>query len=347
MTDAFRDYQRRMRANADALADGLIEGGHDVLTGGTDTHLVQLDLRDTEWTGLAAQERLEECKLTANRNTVPFDERPPMVASGVRLGTPAATMRGFDEDDFREVASIIVDCARTTTPTSTRCATAPVALCDKRPLYPGFRGYTEYARSRPAAAACARAVSTSGTSTSSGARAAGRSRCTPSTTASRRGARSLDVERARLVARTTPRENSSKTVRSMRVAVGCVRHDDLDAARSMRSRRNGSSIVVLRAEQRDALDDRRGQRAVASPMWIVGIDRSATIVSQTLCSVLQPRMKTSAPAASTACASAASSSPASSQRPACISWVDLADVDAEERRSGRRGCRPRARSRAC
>ena len=83
-------------------------GGYDVLTGGTDTHLVQLDLRATEWTGLAAQERLEECRLTANRNTVPFDERPPMVASGVRLGTPAATMRGFDEDDFAEVASIIV-----------------------------------------------------------------------------------------------------------------------------------------------------------------------------------------------------------------------------------------------
>ena len=109
MTEAFREYQRQVRANADTLADGLIGGGHDVLTGGTDTHLVQLDLRATEWTGLAAQERLEECKLTANRNTVPFDERPPMVASGVRLGTPAATMRGFDEDDFREVASIIVD----------------------------------------------------------------------------------------------------------------------------------------------------------------------------------------------------------------------------------------------
>ena len=108
MTDAFRDYQRQVRANADALATGLIDGGFDVLTGGTDTHLVQLDLRATEWTGLAAQERLEECRLTANRNTVPFDERPPMVASGVRLGTPAATMRGFDEADFREVASIIV-----------------------------------------------------------------------------------------------------------------------------------------------------------------------------------------------------------------------------------------------
>ncbi|HST13237.1 MAG TPA: serine hydroxymethyltransferase [Gaiellaceae bacterium] len=143
MTDAFREYQRRVRANADALADQLIQGGHDVLTGGTDTHLVQLDLRNTEWTGLAAQERLEECKLTANRNTVPFDERPPMVASGVRLGTPAATMRGFDEDDFREVASIIVDALHNEADVSALENRAAV-LCDKRPLYPGFRGYTEF-----------------------------------------------------------------------------------------------------------------------------------------------------------------------------------------------------------
>jgi glycine hydroxymethyltransferase len=143
MTDAFREYQRRIRANADALADGLMQGDHDVLTGGTDTHLVQLDLRNTEWTGLAAQERLEECKLTANRNTVPFDERPPMVASGVRLGTPAATMRGFDEDDFREVAAIITDALQEDADLGALRDRA-VALCDKRPLYPGFRGYTEF-----------------------------------------------------------------------------------------------------------------------------------------------------------------------------------------------------------
>src|SRR5580765_6533334 len=142
-TDAFRDYQRRVRANADVLAAGLVEGGFDVLTGGTDTHLVQLDLRATEWTGLAAQERLEECKLTANRNTVPFDERPPMVASGVRLGTPAATMRGFDTDDFAEVASIIVDSLTDDADVDALRGRAQ-ALCDKRPLYPGFRGYTTY-----------------------------------------------------------------------------------------------------------------------------------------------------------------------------------------------------------
>jgi glycine hydroxymethyltransferase len=144
MTEAFRDYQRRVRANADVLADGLMQGGFDILTGGTDTHLVQLDLRATEWTGLAAQERLEECKLTANRNTVPFDERPPMVASGVRLGTPAATMRGFDEQDFAEVASVIVGALQDEADVPALRSRAE-ALCEKRPLYPGFRGYTSYA----------------------------------------------------------------------------------------------------------------------------------------------------------------------------------------------------------
>src|SRR5215218_2572911 len=143
-TDAFREYQRQVRANADALAMGLLDGGFDVLTGGTDTHLVQLDLRATDWTGLAAQERMEECKLTANRNTVPFDERPPMVSSGVRIGTPAATMRGFDDDDFREVGSIIVAAMREDADVDALRGRAE-ALCAKRPLYPGFRGYASYA----------------------------------------------------------------------------------------------------------------------------------------------------------------------------------------------------------
>ena len=142
-TEAFRDYQRRVRANADTLAAGIIEGGFDILTGGTDTHLVQLDLRATEWTGLAAQERLEECRLTVNRNTVPFDERPPMVASGVLMGTPAATMRGFDEADFREVAAIIVDSLADDADVAA-LAGRSIALCDRRPLYPGFRGHTTY-----------------------------------------------------------------------------------------------------------------------------------------------------------------------------------------------------------
>src|SRR5207253_8213924 len=108
-TEAFRDYQQQIRTNADSLADTLMDEGLDVLTGGTDTHLLQRDLRRTEWTGKAAEERLHEVKLTVNRNTVPFDERPPTVASGVRIGTPAATMRGMDDDSFREIGRVIVE----------------------------------------------------------------------------------------------------------------------------------------------------------------------------------------------------------------------------------------------
>ena len=92
MTEPFRDYQRQVRANADVLCETLQDGGLDVLTGGTDTHLLQLDLRSTDWTGKDAEERLAEVKLTVNRNTVPFDERPPTVASG----RPDRDARGDD-----------------------------------------------------------------------------------------------------------------------------------------------------------------------------------------------------------------------------------------------------------
>jgi glycine hydroxymethyltransferase len=142
-SEAFRAYQVQVRANADALADELIANGLDVVTGGTDTHLLQLDLRKSDWTGKDAEERLDEVKLTVNRNTVPFDERPPTVASGVRIGTPAATMRGFDEDDLREVGRIIAG-ALGDGDLGQLCDRAE-ALCAKRPLYPGFRGYTTYA----------------------------------------------------------------------------------------------------------------------------------------------------------------------------------------------------------
>jgi glycine hydroxymethyltransferase len=142
-TEAFKDYQRQVRANADTLSDTLMQGGLDVLTGGTDTHLLQLDLRSTEWTGKDAEERLAEVKLTVNRNTVPFDERPPTVASGVRIGTPAATMRGFAEDDFREVGRVIVEALGDGADVQALAARS-VALCDKHPLYDGFRGFTTY-----------------------------------------------------------------------------------------------------------------------------------------------------------------------------------------------------------
>jgi glycine hydroxymethyltransferase len=142
-SEAFRDYQSQVRRNADTLSETLIEGGLDVLTGGTDTHLLQLDLRSTDWTGKEAEERLDEVKLTVNRNTVPFDERPPTVASGVRIGTPAATMRGMDDADFREIGGIIVE-ALGESPDLDRLRSRAEALCAKRPLYPGFRGWTTY-----------------------------------------------------------------------------------------------------------------------------------------------------------------------------------------------------------
>jgi len=143
-TEAFRQYQRQIRANADTLAETVQEGGLDVLTGGTDTHLLQVDLRSTDWTGKDAEERLAGAKITVNRNTVPFDERKPTIASGIRIGTPAATMRGFDEDDFREVGRIICEALGDGADVHALAARSE-ALCEKRPLYPGFRGFTHYA----------------------------------------------------------------------------------------------------------------------------------------------------------------------------------------------------------
>jgi glycine hydroxymethyltransferase len=143
MTDAFRTYQQQVRANADTLAETLQEGGLEILTGGTDTHLMQVDLRNSDWTGKDAEERLHEVAITVNRNTVPFDERPPTVASGIRIGTPAMTMRGFDEDDFAEVGRIIA-AALADQPDLGELRGRVAALCEKRPLYPGFRGYTSY-----------------------------------------------------------------------------------------------------------------------------------------------------------------------------------------------------------
>jgi glycine hydroxymethyltransferase len=142
-TQAFRDYQAQIRRNADTLAESLQVGGLEILTGGTDTHLLQVDLRGSDWTGKDAEERLHEVKITVNRNTVPFDERPPTVASGIRIGTPAATMRGFDEEDFREVGAIISG-ALDSSPDLDALRRRSEALCEKRPLYPGFRGWTAF-----------------------------------------------------------------------------------------------------------------------------------------------------------------------------------------------------------
>ena len=106
-TPAFRDYQRQIVANASALAAGLLRRGFRLLTGGTDNHLMMLDLRGTELTGKLAEETLDQARITVNKNTVPNDPRSPFVTSGVRLGTPAVTTRGMREPEMDLIADLI------------------------------------------------------------------------------------------------------------------------------------------------------------------------------------------------------------------------------------------------
>jgi glycine hydroxymethyltransferase len=104
---AFRDYQRQIVANAAALADALVRRGFRLLSGGTDNHLMMLDLRGTEITGKLAEEALDKARITVNKNTVPNDPRSPFVTSGVRIGTPAVTSRGMREPEMDTIAELI------------------------------------------------------------------------------------------------------------------------------------------------------------------------------------------------------------------------------------------------
>ncbi|MDP9483955.1 MAG: serine hydroxymethyltransferase [Chloroflexota bacterium] len=106
-SEPFRARQRQTIANARALAGSLQEGGLDVLTGGTDVHLVLVDLGMDGLNGKEAEDRLAEVGITVNRNAIPFDQRPPMQASGLRIGTPALTTRGMSEEDMREIGEVI------------------------------------------------------------------------------------------------------------------------------------------------------------------------------------------------------------------------------------------------
>jgi glycine hydroxymethyltransferase len=136
-SETFRARQRQTIANAKALAAGLQEGGIGVLTGGTDVHLVLVDLTATGLDGQSAEDRLEEVGITVNRNAIPFDQRPPMNPSGLRIGTPALTTRGMVEEDMREIAAVIAtalagdfDAQKDSLSERTR------SLLDRYPLYP-------------------------------------------------------------------------------------------------------------------------------------------------------------------------------------------------------------------
>jgi glycine hydroxymethyltransferase len=136
-SEQFRARQRQTIANARAFAEGLQEGGVPVLTGGTDVHLVLVDLTPSGLDGQTAEDRLEEVGITVNRNAIPFDERPPMNPSGLRIGTPALTTRGLVEDDMREIAEVIA-VALTDDFESQKGALSErtKALMDRYPLYP-------------------------------------------------------------------------------------------------------------------------------------------------------------------------------------------------------------------
>jgi glycine hydroxymethyltransferase len=105
----FKTYQKQVRANAVALADQLIKGGLDIVTGGTDTHVMLVDLRPKGVTGNIVDKALGRAHITTNKNGIPFDPEKPMVTSGIRLGTPAGTTRGFGEEEFRHIADLIVE----------------------------------------------------------------------------------------------------------------------------------------------------------------------------------------------------------------------------------------------
>jgi glycine hydroxymethyltransferase len=108
-SELFRERQRETIANARALAEALSAGGLKVVTGGTDVHLVLVDLGMDGLDGKESEDRLAEVGITVNRNAIPFDQRPPMRASGLRIGTPALTTRGMTEDDMREIGQVIVE----------------------------------------------------------------------------------------------------------------------------------------------------------------------------------------------------------------------------------------------
>ena len=138
---AFITYSQQVVANAQALSGRIQERGIAVVSGGTDNHIVLLDLRSIGLTGKAADLLVSGVNITANKNTVPFDPESPFVTSGLRLGSAAMTTRGFDEDAFKEVADVIAD--RLLNPSDDaielRCRQRVAALCERFPLYGGQR----------------------------------------------------------------------------------------------------------------------------------------------------------------------------------------------------------------
>ena len=136
----FKVYAEQVIKNAKVLAAELIAKGLTIVSGGTDTHVMLVDVRNTGLTGKEAEHLLDEVGITCNKNTIPFDPASPFVTSGVRLGTPALTTRGLKEDDMKEIADIIATVLQNPEDTAKHqdAAKRVAALCEKYPLYPNL-----------------------------------------------------------------------------------------------------------------------------------------------------------------------------------------------------------------
>lgn len=134
LTEEFKAYQKQILSNAKALADALVKRGYKLVSGGTDNHLLLLDLTGTGVTGKELQNRLDECYITANKNTIPNDPESPFVTSGLRLGTPAATTRGLKEEDFDLIAECVHRCI-TDFDNKEEIRAMVNSICEKYPLY--------------------------------------------------------------------------------------------------------------------------------------------------------------------------------------------------------------------
>ena len=135
LSPAFTEYQKKLAENAQVLASELTARGLNLVSGGTDNHLMLLDLRGTGITGKELEHRLDEVRITANKNTVPGDPESPFVTSGVRLGTPAVTSRGFGAEEMKLIAGWIADCVFDFENSREKILAGVSALCEKFPIY--------------------------------------------------------------------------------------------------------------------------------------------------------------------------------------------------------------------
>lgn len=137
LSDGFRDYQARVITNARKLASELIQHGFNIISGGTDNHLMLVDLTSKEITGKEAEEALDGARITVNKNVIPYDTRPPAVTSGIRLGTPCVTTRGMGEPEMVEIAGIISTIIQNNgdKKTTDSLREKVKVLCDRFPIY--------------------------------------------------------------------------------------------------------------------------------------------------------------------------------------------------------------------